>query len=309
MNDKPQSKIDDESDSTLSALLNLAGPTAEIPDQLEQRVYASVRSEWTQSTSRQRVMRWAVPAALAATVLIAISMNTSNVDVPSLPVGTVVANGNGVFVGDVIDTGSGGISLVLDGDISLRVDSNTILAVDSARSFTLMAGQIYVDTGDRIYADRHITIVTQSGKATDIGTQFSVRYENADMSVAVREGQVDLSDNRQTYSAVRGEKVTIRPGQEVQIESVPIAGPEWEWAIALAPGFELDGHSLLDFLKWVSRETGMELVFDSDEVRAAARRSRSYGSIEGLTPLEAVEAVLATTQFDYSIDGDTIHIR
>ena len=306
MNDKPQISDDD---ATLSSLLNLAGPTDQIAGDVEKRVYASVKNEWSQSNGAGRITRWGVPMALAATVLLAFFMNQSNVPVESRSIGNILGSGNDVFVGDVIDTRvDGGLSLWLNGDISLRVDEQTVLKVAAEDEFTLMAGRIYIDTGDRIYSDRHVAIHTASGSAIDVGTQFSVSYDHADMSVAVREGRVDLSDGEQTHSAEQGQKLTLRPGRSAELDSVPIAGPEWEWAIALAPDFVLQEHSLLDFLKWASRETGMELEFDSDDVRSAARIAQPYGSIEGLSPLQAVEAVLATTQLRYTIKGDTISI-
>jgi hypothetical protein len=299
----------DENDSTLSALLKLAGPTEEISTDVEQRVYGKVRDEWQQTATRPRSYRWTIPIALAASVLVAISLNSFDTVTPVRSAGFNVQSGASVFVGDVIDTSiDGGQTIALSGDISLRVDQNTRLAVDAAGEFTLMAGRIYVDTGDRIYADRHIIVNTVHGTATDIGTQFSVAQSDASMSVAVREGRVDLTDGRQSSSATRGEKMTLRSGGSIEIDALQIIGPEWEWAIALAPQFELESHTLLEFLKWASRETGMELVFDTDESRASARVSKSYGSIDGLAPLEAVEAVLATTEFNYVIDGDSISI-
>lgn len=311
----------DDGHDALAALLRIAGPSAEIPSEIKERVYANVRSRLGASARSKRKLRWAVPAALAASLVIAIAISSQDTVAPARAAGTVVLSGgrqgntlplvgDTVFVGDVIDTGSsGGISIRLKGDLSLRVDSGTLLKVESAKRINLMAGRVYIDSGDRIYTDRHITVNTASGTATDIGTQFSVQFNNADMRVAVREGQVDCSDFHQTYSAVQGEMMTIRPGRAVQIDSVPVTGPTWDWAIALAPAFELENRSLLDFLKWVSRETGMEVVFESDEIRAEAMSPPLHGSVEGLNPLEAVEAVLATTQFVYSIDGNTIFIR
>jgi ferric-dicitrate binding protein FerR (iron transport regulator) len=309
MKDERQDQSKQSDDSALSTLLNLAGPTAEISPQIEKRVYANVRGEWSRTANRPRAARWVIPFALAATVLIAVLINDPVTDTARHAIGTVASSGDEVFVGDVIDTDvDSGMSIWLNDEISLRVDQDTVLSVVAADKFELMAGRVYIDTGDRIYSDRHITIVTASGRATDIGTQFSVSYDDADMSVAVREGRVDLTGDRESRSAVRGQKLTLRAGQAIQVGSVELVGPEWDWAVALAPEFALEEHSLLDFLKWVSRETGLELVFNSDDVRAAARISRAYGSIEGLTPLEAVEAVLATTQFRYSIDGNTISI-
>lgn len=326
MKDEQENSDGREDDSTLAALLKLAGPSVEIPRQLEQRVYQEVRSEWQRSSQqssqqssgrsnrtvqakRAQVARWALPLAMAASVLVAVVLIAANPDAPPRSVGSVLADGRGVFVGDVIDTATdGAASILLDGDISLRVDNHTQLQIVAADEFALLTGRIYIDTGDRIYSDRHVTITTASGRATDIGTQFSVSYAQDLMSVAVREGRVDLSDKQHSYSAVRGQKVSLRDGQTAQIDAVEIAGAEWQWAIALAPDFDLEQHSVLDFLKWAARETGLELVFDDDQVRSAARTARSHGSISGLSPLEAVEAVLATTQFRYSIDGDTLLI-
>jgi ferric-dicitrate binding protein FerR (iron transport regulator) len=309
--DKDMKKeMTDDNDATLSALLKLAGPREEISADLEQRVYSTVREEWEQSSKGFAAMRWAIPFALAASVLLAIALYSPNTEVPAHSVGTFVQSGASVFVGELIETDiSGGQSIALNGDISLRVDKSTRLEVVDDGEFTLLAGRIYIDSGDRIYPDRHVTVHTATGTATDVGTQFSVVYTNANMSVAVREGQVDLSDGQQSSSAMRGEKITLRSGGSIEIDEVQVAGTEWDWAVALAPQFELEDRTLLEFLKWAARETGLQLVFDSDESRAVARVSKSHGSIDGLTPLEAVEAVLATTQFVYSIDGETILIK
>ncbi|MGB5345219.1 MAG: FecR domain-containing protein [Woeseia sp.] len=302
-----------EDDSALATLLNLAGPSAEIPQEIEQRVYQKVRSEWQlapRRAGRKRVAVWALPFALAASVLVAVLLVPATPETPLRAIGSMVADGREVFVGDVIDTATGGGSSIwLDGEVSLRVDAGTQLRIAAADEFTLLAGRVYIDTGDRIYADRHVTISTASGRATDVGTQFAVSYDRQEMRVAVREGRVDLADDRQRWSAQRGEALVLRAGQAAQLEDVAIVGPEWDWAVALAPDFDLEDHTVLDFLKWVSRETGLELVFDDDELRSAARSARSHGSIRGLTPLEAVEAVLATTQFKYSIDSYSIAIR
>lgn len=308
----------EESDDTLKALLGLAGPSAEISSEIEDRVYASVRREWSRGKSRSRPARWFLPVALAASLLVVvIGLNRPDVVPQKSLVGTVsvVAGdakfvvGDNVYVGDVVDTSNGrGMSIALRDDISLRVDARTLLKVDSTSEITLLAGRVYIDTGDRIYADRHVTVTTASGSATDVGTQFSVSFENADMSVAVREGRVDLREGQNRHNVTSGKKVTVRPGNVARSESVPLVGEPWDWAVSLVPAFELEDKSLLDFLKWVSRETGMELIFADDEFRMAVMRPRLHGSIEGVAPIQALEAILATTNFKYSIDGNTIII-
>jgi FecR-like protein len=318
MNSGKENKQAIDSNDTLEALLKLAGPEVEISDEVQGRVYANVRGAWEQGSPRRRVLRWALPTALAASALIALALTNTATTPAAIPAGFIVtaaaegagpSTGDSIFAGDVIDTFSTtGLSVALRGDISLRVDRATLLTVDSADEFTLTAGRVYIDTGDRGYADRHITVRTPSGSATDVGTQFSVGFESSAMSVAVREGRVDLESGKQTHTAMRGDKITVRPGNAPRFDSVPPSGESWDWAVDLAPPFEIEGRSLLDFLKWASRETGMELNFESDQVRMEAMRPKLRGSIENFTPLEAIAAVMATTSLNHSIDGNTITI-
>jgi len=317
MSDEIQDKPSNDGNDTLTALIKLAGPSAEIDDGVEDRVYAAVRQEWVRRKLLPQPVRWALPFALAASILIAFSLRES--DTVPLPqtVGTVMvamgesthAVGDSVYSGDVLDTSNGqGASVALKGDISLRIDAETLLKVDSANEYTLLAGRIYIDTGDRIYSNRHVTVNTASGIATDIGTQFSVRFENADMSVAVREGQVILNEGDQVHTAGQGDKITVRPGKAAQFEVIPTSGEQWSWTTALAPVFDIEDKSLLEFLRWVSRETGLELRMESDELRMEAMRPRLHGSVAGMSPLRALDAIMATTDFEYSIDGGTINI-
>ena len=154
--------VDDAGHDSVATLLHIAGPSAEISPDIKKRVYANVRTRWGASARGKRKLRWAVPAALAASLLIAITISNQDTVAPARAAGTVVLSDGGqegalplvgdtVFVGDVIDTASsGGISIRLKGDLSLRVDSGTILAVESADRINLMAGRIYIDSGDRI---------------------------------------------------------------------------------------------------------------------------------------------------------------
>ena len=91
-------------------------------------------------------------------------------------------------------------------------------------------------------------------------------------------------------------------------EQIPVTGPTWDWAVNLAPGFELEGSSLLEFLKWASREAGLELEFADNGVMAETMSARLHGSIDGLSPEQAIQSVLATTPFAHAIEGDRLII-
>ncbi len=316
---------DDQSvphDDTVSTLMNLAGPRADIPANLEKRVHENVRQHWQSAVRKRVVARWVIPTSLAATILIAFSLNTRTPDIASQMIGTVayvagevnsagatIIIGDTVFSGDSIETISGaGVSITLRGDVSLRIAGNSSVRLDHADEITLLRGQIYADSGERIYPDRHLTVNTLNGSATDIGTQFSVSFDNNRMSVAVREGQVDITHEQSVITANAGDKLILQTGNDVVIDQVAPYDPYWEWAATLAPDFDIRNRSLLDFLKWAARETGKSLMFSDDEVRMAAMGTQVVGSISRFTPSEAIEAILSTTQFNYAVNEQSITI-
>lgn len=322
-NDTTNNDHDKHADDAMSTLMNLAGPRADIPAALERRVHDNVLEHWQSATRKKNMTRWMVPASLAAMIVLAISFGMRSSDVLPQVVGTVafavgssdqagmpLAIGDPVRAGDNLETGhESGISIALSGDVSLRIASNSSVRLDGPDDIALLYGQIYADSGERIYRDRHLTISTPDGSARDIGTQFSVGYENTQMSVAVREGRVDVLHDQSVFSAEAGDKLVLRPGADVETDRVLPSDPSWDWAAALAPEFDTRNRSLMDFLKWAARETGKTLQFSSDEVRMAAMRTKVVGSIKDVGPDEAIEAVLSTTQFDYDVDDQSITIK
>jgi hypothetical protein len=201
------------------------------------------------------------------------------------------------------------MSIVLGSAESLRIDEQTILVVDAQDEFRLIQGRVYADTGDLMYRDRRLVIETMMGSVTDIGTQFSVGIADDLIDVAVREGRVDLSQDSAQFVAVAGERLQIHRDEGVSIDTLAAHDPYWNWTTQLAPAFDIDNQSLLDFLRWAARETGRELVFESNELRMSAMRTDLHGSVDDFNPLEAVASVLATTRFRYRIETDRIVIE
>ncbi len=312
-------------EDTVAKLMSLAGPRAAIPSALQQRVHDNVRLAWRNSTSKKSPSRWAIPVAIAATILLAVGINVRDNSGPAAipqPLGRIAhvagnvvpgesdySVGDAIYAGDFLQTGvDRGLSILLADDISLRIAASTSVRFDQADEFTLIRGQLYADSGERIYRDRRITIHTAIGSATDIGTQFSVAYDDQQLRVAVREGRVDVSSDQTSVTALAGDRLTIRSGTDVVVDQVTPYDASWDWATSLAPGFDIEDRSLLDFLKWASRETGKTLVFSSDDVRMAAMRTEIFGSVSGFTPAEAIESVLSTTQFKSRVDEKSISI-
>lgn len=343
MNDKTsQGYRDDRDDETVERLLRLAGPREPIPEDVaarvydrvhrewqassrppdSSRVYRRVRREWKRDATIRRVRRWAVPIALAASVVVAVTMLLQ--PPPSAPdriaLGTIArvvgagatgpAIGQPVYAGDVLETGTGEkLSILINDGESLRIDEETTLAFVARDEFRLDSGRMYADTGDFMYRDRGLIIHTAMGSVTDVGTQFSVQATAERLDVAVREGRVDVSHGASEFVAVAGERLSLDRSGEPEVGSVEPYDAFWNWTAALAPSFDIENKSLLDFLRWAARETGRELVFEDNELRMSAMRTDLHGSVEDFQPLEALESVLATTNFRYRIQADRIVIE
>lgn len=306
----------------IGRLLRLAGPRPEVPPEVRERVHAAVRGEWRAAVRRRRIFRWRFPGALAAAVVLAVALASRGPIEPAAPIATVsqvaavdsapaggsFAPGDRIYAGDPIETGGYGVALAARNGLSLRLSAGTSASFASSGELILQAGRVYADTGDALFRERIVTVRTPVGSATDIGTRFAVEYLDGDMSVAVRHGRVDVAHRQESYTAAAGERLRIIDDTIVTFEEISPADSSWDWTAALAPAFDIESHTLLDFLKWAARETGKELVFENEDVRIATMGTRPFGSISDLTPTEAVHAVLPTTSFGYRMDEQQIVI-
>jgi ferric-dicitrate binding protein FerR (iron transport regulator) len=318
-------------------LLRLAGPREAVPADRMRRVKAAVRAEWRQETrarSRRMASVWSLGAlAAAALVLIALRLAVSDrpaVPEPRLELATVevlsgavrlVSSsdpaseptlfriGDRIREGDGVDTTSGGlVGLRLTTGASVRVDRGTRLRLMSHGAMFLDEGAVYVDSGDRPDA-RSIEVRTTLGVARDIGTKFEVRLNGSSLRVRVRDGLVRLSQSRESHEASPGDELTLDGDGSVVRRTVPLHGPEWHWAAALARPFDLEGRSLRDFLNWIAEENGWQLQYADGAVEEKAVTTILHGSIQGLTPDEALSAVLPASGVGYLLKDGVLRIR
>ena len=329
-------------EEAMARLLQIAGPRDEIPEIIESRVYAKVLQEWQAGTAepdaarvyskvhrswkqqaiRSRFIRWTLPVAVAASAALVAILISQPEPVPPVVAGTVAkvvspptggsafTRGDPIHVGMTIEAGAGeGYSFLLARNESLRLDANSAIRVDATDQFTLLKGRVYADTGEFLYRDGGLRISTTLGAVTDIGTQFAVSIREQALDVAVREGRVDVRRDHDHFVAMSGERLTVMSQGDPQVGEVSLTDDYWNWATELAPVFDIEGKSALEFLKWVSRESGRILFFEDGDLRMAAMRTDLHGSIVGFSPLEAIESVLATTAFRYRVEEDRIVIE
>jgi ferric-dicitrate binding protein FerR (iron transport regulator) len=178
--------------------------------------------------------------------------------------------------------------------VSLRLDQGTIVKVASADELVLTAGALYIDS--QAQNPQELTVRTDAGSVRHVGTQYEVRTHADDMVVSVREGRVVIANAAGTSSGVAGEEIRVTPRGQIVRGTVAAHDPRWQWASRTAPQFDINDHTLAVFLEWVARETGRKVVYASSEAQSAANELKLRGSIVGLDPDTALNAVLSTTQ-------------
>jgi ferric-dicitrate binding protein FerR (iron transport regulator) len=136
-------------------------------------------------------------------------------------------------------------------------------------------------------------IRTPYGLVRERGTQFEARLESGRLRVRVREGEVGLERSAGSAVAEAGEELAIRNGL-VSRGRIPVHGRDWDWVLEVAAGPDVEGATLRELLSWVTRETHRPVRFQDERAAGAALSIRLHGSIRGLTPDEALAAILPT---------------
>jgi ferric-dicitrate binding protein FerR (iron transport regulator) len=212
-----------------------------------------------------------------------------------------------VRTGEWVETGATTrVALRLSGGISLRVNTGSRTRLLSSSVIELAYGALYLDTG----ADsKGLEVRTPLGTVRDIGTQFEIRLRDASLRLRVRTGVAEVRRGVQSIPARPGTEVTLTADGAAST-SVATHGPDWEWAVHLAPSFEIEGRPLAAFLEYLSREHGWTLRYAD---AALARDSTSiilHGSVDRLQPRDALAVALATSGlFHHFRDGELLISR
>lgn len=292
----------------IAALIRLAGRRPAVPEEVAARVRAAAHEHWREGLRRRARVRWLwTGAALAAAALVILAVvlrvDTSAPPIPQKLVQIELRYGPvGIRDGE-IETGEGGrVAVRLLSGHSVRLDSDSRLRILGRTALALDRGTVYVDSGARTRAAEPLLLRTPWGVVRETGTQYEVRVRRGSLRIRVREGLVVL---RAADGAIHG----VGAAQELEMDGRKLSatreiathGPEWGWTAGLAPMPDLEGLSARAFLETIAREGGWRLEFADPETARLAAETTLQGSAEGLTPEQALEAVLPACGMSHRI--------
>jgi ferric-dicitrate binding protein FerR (iron transport regulator) len=323
-----------QNEQDIERLLNAAGQRRNPPEEMRARVYASTLEAW------QALPEQPIPAArnyqakpghaylaMAATLLVAVAVSLVMLNKPDqMPSaagevvfvqGNYALNGNRMALADVAIQPGASLRTSPQSILTLRTQSGALVTVDQNTQINLTEHDTVYLHGGRLYADVEATasdlvVQTAYAKIVDIGTQFevSVAEQGKELLIAVREGQVDVSGKGEPFSVVAagglGEVVHMRESLIQERHSVPTTSPRWDWRRAGRKPYDLASSSVYDYLKWMARDTGHELVFASKAVEQMTRIGilQGKGSQRSSDDTEIMEALAATRfQLDETTPG------
>lgn len=311
----------------IAALMQTGGHREAPPENAYQVVLAAAEEALQQKLQRRRLFRVAcVLAAAAALGLLAVALfyAVPRLDAPAIAVQVatvdrftgdvetrqsagedwtrVEASGADLRGGSMLRTGpDSGAGLAIE-RLSLRVGGNSEIGLVNRTQIRLVHGVIYVDTGAR--ASDRLVVETPLGSAVHEGTQFQLAYDRSSLRLFVREGRVKIDREAGPIVAEAGEGLVIPRSGAVTRSLVTPFDPMWQWTESLAPMLDIEGKRATDLLTWVARQTGRELRYVSSAAEQRAGTIILHGHLRQLTPREALNVTLATTDLDAEVQEE-----
>lgn len=312
---------DRATDREIERLLRATGARVRPPVETEREVRAAVHAEWRAVVAARQVSRrtsWYAAAAGFAVVGLAVwlarpmlveppvsavaaSLVRSTGVVEQSPGGAgrwqAVGAADALMTGTELRTGpTARAALALPDGVSLRLDADTRLALVAPDRFELRQGAVYVDAGSEPgSATDALVLATRYGDVRHLGTQYELRVGRTEALLSVREGRVAIDGRAGELTSTAGEQLTVGLDGNVDRREIPTYGGQWAWIDQVTPPFAIEGRPLAEFLAWAARETGRGLAYRDADAEARAGEIVLRGSIDGLSPDAALEAVLATT--------------
>jgi ferric-dicitrate binding protein FerR (iron transport regulator) len=314
----------------VESLLSRARPRPAPPAADERDVREAVYAEWQGVTvrrrSRRRLLRFAAAASLVLAAVISVSL-LRDTGVAPVEVAAITKShgriyllgeqselndlpGQGtVLAGQTIVTGDdAGIGLDWGSGGSLRIDEETAVEFASGNSIYLRNGRVYFDS----HTDQGratLSIATDHGEISHIGTQYMAAVDTRTLVVSVREGEVTVDRYSGTDRASAGQRLEFVGDARPSVSNISATGSQWAWTEATAPTLDFSGKTTYEFLRWVGRETGYDVVFESARAESLARQGRLIGTIPGLDPRGELEVRMLGEDLDYTFDRGSGTLR
>lgn len=296
------------------------------------RIRAAAEGEWRTSVGRPPRWRWWSYAAAASVAALALAggmlfvgggMQETHGEVaahlvrfesPGIAERRAWRQGTPLIEGAVLRSdrryrADGQALLALEGGGNLRVAPGSEFEVLSRDVVQLERGELYIDIPPGAHARAAFTARTSAGEFRHVGTQFAVAViQGGGTRLRVREGSVHWrsADDESTVDA--GREVVFTNGTKAVERPIGTSSREWDWTATTTPDFEIDNRPLGEFLEWVARESGRKLILADDQARSRIATIRMHGSVHGLTPMQALAAVMAATELRYDLPDGQIRV-
>ena len=323
-------------DKAVEELLEQALPRPTPPSGDELMIREAVQAEWQAVTRKRRTRTQFTRFAIAATVLLAVTVSFNALresGIAPVQVATINKSYGSILLGNqsqlnelsdfstimagqsVVTRTDSGISLEWGRGGSLRIDAETRIEFISAEEVYLRSGRIYFDsTPSELIAGMpagsvatKFRIKTDHGTVTHVGTQYMTSSNGTELTITVREGRVSMDGKYHNETVLEGQQLKVRGSNRANVADFPRYGVAWDWVEATAPVANVDGRSVDEFLKWVSRETGLEIIYESPEAEQKARAGILKGKVD-MDPREALEFRMMGEDLNWQIDGGIINV-
>jgi ferric-dicitrate binding protein FerR (iron transport regulator) len=191
---------------------------------------------------------------------------------------------------------------------NLRIAPGSEFEVVAGNTLRLRSGEMYVDIPPGTRPAQSFVAITPAGEFRHVGTQFALAVIDGATRLRVREGSVRWQSGDSESTLKAGTEMFIDGDQKVAQRAIELAGPQWAWSDAMAPSVEIENRPLSEFLDWVARETGRKLVIADENARRQIETIRMHGDVHGLEPLQALEAVMASTSLHLELPAGAIRV-
>ena len=325
-----------QTDEAVEALLEHALPRPTPPSRDELMIRDAVQAKWQAVTRKRRTRIQFTRFAIAATVLLAViaSFNVLRESgVAPVQVAKIEKSYGSILLGNqsqlnqlsdfstimadqsIVTRADSGISLEWSRGGSLRIDADTRIEFISAEEVYLRSGRIYFDsTPSELIAgtsggsvETQFRIKTDHGTVTHVGTQYMTHSSGTELTITVREGRVSMDGNYHNETVLEGQQLKVTGSNRASVSNLPRHGAAWDWVEKTSPIADVEGRSVDEFLKWVGRETGLDIIYESPAAEQKARAGILKGKVE-LDPRSALELRMMGEDLNWHIDGGTIKV-